>query len=42
MWILSHRFDKRALPLADAHYSRRKRGLLAFHLTAEAIKGDVL
>ena len=25
-WQLSHRFDPRALPLADRHYSRRKPG----------------
>ncbi len=25
-WYLSHRFDKRALPLADRHYNRRKVG----------------
>ncbi len=25
-WALSHRFDRRALPLADRHYSRRKPG----------------
>lgn len=25
-WHLSHRFDKRALPLADRHYNRRKIG----------------
>lgn len=25
-WALSHRFDKRALPLADRHYNRRKVG----------------
>lgn len=25
-WRLSHRFDKRALPLADAHYNRQKIG----------------
>jgi len=25
-WKLSHRFDKRALPLADRHYNRRKPG----------------
>lgn len=25
-WRLSHRFDARALPLADAHYNRRKIG----------------
>jgi hypothetical protein len=26
MWALSHRFDERALPLADRHYNRRKVG----------------
>lgn len=26
IWHLSHRFDPRALPLADRHYSRRKPG----------------
>lgn len=26
MWEVSHRFDKRALPLADRHYNRRKIG----------------
>src|SRR3954464_7518658 len=26
MWALSHRFDARALPLADRHYNRRKVG----------------
>lgn len=26
MWHLSHRADKRALPLADAHYNRQKPG----------------
>lgn len=25
-WIRSHRFDRRALPLADRHYNRRKVG----------------
>lgn len=25
-WTLSHRFDKRALPLADRHYNRQKIG----------------
>lgn len=25
-WALSHRFDRRALPLADRHYNRRKIG----------------
>jgi hypothetical protein len=25
-WVVSHRFDARALPLADRHYSRRKPG----------------
>lgn len=25
-WSRSHRFDPRALPLADAHYNRRKPG----------------
>jgi hypothetical protein len=25
-WIASHRFDKRALPIADRHYNRRKPG----------------
>jgi len=25
-WFLSHRFDKRALPLADRHYNRQKVG----------------
>lgn len=25
-WLLSHRFDKQALPLADRHYNRRKVG----------------
>lgn len=25
-WCLSHRFDRRALPLADRHYNRRKVG----------------
>lgn len=25
-WVMSHRFDKRALPLADRHYNRRKIG----------------
>lgn len=25
-WRLSHRFDRRALPLADAHYNRQKIG----------------
>lgn len=25
-WALSHRFDRRALPLADRHYNRRKVG----------------
>lgn len=25
-WALSHRFDPRALPLADRHYNRRKVG----------------
>lgn len=25
-WALSHRFDSRALPLADRHYNRRKPG----------------
>lgn len=26
MWAVSHRFDVRALPLADRHYNRRKVG----------------
>ena len=26
MWRLSHRFDRAALPLADAHYNRQKPG----------------
>jgi hypothetical protein len=26
MWAMSNRFDRRALPLADRHYSRRKIG----------------
>lgn len=26
IWFRSHRFDKRALPLADRHYNRRKVG----------------
>ncbi len=26
LWQLSHRFDKRALPLADRHYNRQKIG----------------
>jgi hypothetical protein len=25
-WVLSHRFDREALPLADRHYNRRKVG----------------
>lgn len=25
-WVRSHRFDRRALPLADRHYNRRKPG----------------
>jgi hypothetical protein len=29
-WTLSHRFDRRALPLADRHYNRRKRGTPQF------------
>lgn len=30
MWALSHRFDARALPLADRHYSRQKPGTPQF------------
>jgi hypothetical protein len=26
MWVLGHKFDKRAVALADRHYSRRKPG----------------
>lgn len=29
-WVLSHRADKRALPLADRHYSRQKPGTPQF------------
>lgn len=29
-WRLSHRFDRRALPLADRHYSRQKPGTPQF------------
>lgn len=29
-WRLSHRFDKRALPLADRHYNRQKPGTNQF------------
>lgn len=29
-WQLSHRFDKRALPLADRHYNRQKPGTPQF------------
>jgi len=29
-WTLSHRFDRRALPLADRHYNRRKPGTPQF------------
>lgn len=29
-WVTSHRFDRRALPLADRHYSRRKPGSRQF------------
>ena len=30
IWTLSHRADKRALPLADAHYNRQKPGTPQF------------
>ncbi len=30
LWRLSHRFDRRALPLADAHYNRQKPGTPQF------------
>jgi len=29
-WTLSHRFDRRALPLADRHYNRQKPGTSQF------------
>lgn len=29
-WLLSHRFDARALPLADRHYNRQKAGTPQF------------
>lgn len=36
-WHLSHKFDKRALPLADAHYNRRKIGSPQFVPPGQAI-----
>lgn len=30
LWAISHRFDRRALPLADRHYSRQKIGTPQF------------
>lgn len=29
-WLLSHRFDREVLPLADRHYNRQKPGTLQF------------
>lgn len=47
LWRLSHRFDRRVLPLADSHYSRQKPGSPQFvapgkNIVLRTVRNDAL